>query len=72
MIRSKQELIKLLEEITQLVRDDDSFEGNITYTCMSEELEPGTYEVHGAFRHGNSVGQGGCAIIPFVDAKEFN
>lgn len=64
MILSKRQLVELLEEITQLIRDDDSFEGNISYTCMKEGLEPDQFSVTGAFRHGNSMGQGGCDILP--------
>lgn len=67
MIISKRELIELLEEVTQLIRDDDSFEGNISYTCMKEGVEPGMFEVSGAFRHGNSMGQGGCSILPEME-----
>ena len=64
MILSKRQLVELLEEITQLIRDDDSFEGNISYTCMKENMEPDQFDVTGAFRHGNSMGQGGSAILP--------
>lgn len=71
MILNKRELVELLEEVTQLIRDDDSFEGNISYTCMKEWLKPETFEVSGAFRHGNSMGQGGCSIIPSDEAEDF-
>ncbi len=64
MIITKRELTELLEEISQLVKDDDSFEGTITYTCMKEGLELDQFEVTGFFRHGNSQGQGGCSILP--------
>lgn len=61
---TKQELVELLEEMVQLIKDDDSFEGNFSYTCMIPGLEDGKFEVSGAFRHGNSNGQGGMAILP--------
>lgn len=41
MILDKRGLVELLEELAQLIKDDDSFEGNISYTCMKEGLPPG-------------------------------
>ena len=64
MILDKRGLVELLEEIAQLIRDDDSFEGNISYTCMKEGLPDRHFEVVGGFRHGNSMGQGGFALLP--------
>lgn len=64
MILDKRALIELLEEITQLIRDNDSFEGNISYTCMKEGLPARHFEVEGGFRYGNSMGQGGMAMLP--------
>lgn len=63
MKMSKRELVELLEDMTQLIRDDDSFEGNISYTCMKDGLCGDQFFVTGAFRHGNTQGQGGMAII---------
>ena len=67
MILDKRGLVELLEELSQLVNDDDSFEGNISYNCMKEGLPPGHYDVVGGFRHGNSMGQGGFALLPEME-----
>lgn len=67
MILDKRGLVELLEEMAQLVKDNDSFEGNIHYTCMEEGIPAGHYKVVGAFRHGNSMGQGGMAILADED-----
>lgn len=69
MILDKRGLVELLEELAQLVKDDDSFEGNISYTCMKEGLPAGHYEVVGSFRHGNSMGQGGIALLPETEEE---
>ncbi len=64
MILDKRGLVELLEEMAQLIRDDDSFEGNISYTCLEEGVPAGHFKVVGGFRHGNSMGQGGVALLP--------
>ena len=67
MILDKRGLVELLEELSELVKNDDSFEGNISYTCMHEGLSSDQFKVTGAFRHGNSMGQGSVAILPDED-----
>ena len=64
MIVRKREFVELLEELAELIRNNDSFEGNISYTCMKEGLPEGCFDLEGGFRYGNSMGQGGMAIFP--------
>ena len=67
MILDKRGLVELLEELSQLVKDDDSFEGNISYSLEGHGPDGPHFKVVGAFRHGNSMGQGGMAILPDED-----
>ena len=60
---STQELVGILADIKQRVESGDSFEGNFEYTCMAEGLQRGEWEVSGAYRVGNTLGQGGMAVF---------
>lgn len=57
------DLLKLLADITKRVEAGDSFEGNMSYTCMEEGLEKGEWEVEAHYRIGNLEGQGGATVI---------
>jgi hypothetical protein len=60
MKQTKEDLLAILESIAAHVREDDSFEGRISYTCMAEGLARGEFEVEAFYRIGNSEGQGGA------------
>ncbi len=70
MIMSKDDLIAAVKDILARIEANDSFEGNISYTCMKEGLPPRHFDVAGAWRHGNSMGQGGVSMIPESEEKE--
>lgn len=55
---SKEELLDLLRHITLCVEADDSFEGMITWSATREG-----FEVSGAYRFGNSEGQGSVRLL---------
>lgn len=55
---SKSGLLDLLEHIANLIVEDDSFGGTITYDALDPKLKPGEFHVTARFRHGNSQGQG--------------
>ncbi len=60
---TKDELLDTLRGIIALIQADDSFEGNLTYSCLEEGLGRGEFAVTAAFRTGNSMGQGGMRLI---------
>lgn len=56
-------LVGLLDDIKARVAAGDSFEGNLNYTCMAPHLGTHEWEVVGAYRVGNSEGQGGMTVL---------
>jgi hypothetical protein len=60
---NKQQLLAVLQSITQSVVANDSFEGSLHYTCMVEGCASGEFMVSASWRVGNSLGQGGCNIV---------
>lgn len=58
-----EQLALILADIKSAVEAGDSFEGNLTYSCMDEDLKPGEFNVTAMYRIGNSQGQGGCVMI---------
>lgn len=52
-----------LDGLRIAIERGDSFEGQIKYTCLEPHLGPDEFEVTGAFRTGNSEGQGGMTIL---------
>jgi hypothetical protein len=63
MKMSKEQLIEVLEDMIDVIKADDSFEGSIQYTVMDDDLGPGEFEVGAFYRVGNSIGQGGAVVI---------
>ena len=63
MKQTTEQLVTELRSIADAVEQGDSFEGNIEYTCFDEDLENGEWKVSGAYRIGNSEGQGGMRIL---------
>lgn len=57
------ELTDLLRHMADSVEAHDSFSGDISYDCMTDECKPGEFLVKGAYRVGNSEGQGGMILI---------
>lgn len=57
------DLAATLRDIAARVEAGDSFEGNISYTCMDEECGPDEFLIEGAYRVGNSEGQGGMRLL---------
>lgn len=68
---TQEQLVHLLQDITQAIEHGDSFEGNLEYLMPDEkdyEANPGVqFMVRGAYRVGNSMGQGG---MRFIGARE--
>lgn len=60
---NKQQLLAVLEDMKKSIENDDSMEGSINYSVMSENLKPGEFEVQAAYRVGNSEGQGSIRIV---------
>lgn len=58
-----QQLLTILEDISQCIKEEDSYEGSIQYTCITEGLKRDEWEVKGAYRIGNFAGQGGMRIL---------
>jgi hypothetical protein len=62
---TRAELAELLHTKADAAGEGNSFEGTVTYTCISpqehtqEELEGGKYEVTVFYRVGDREGQGG-------------
>ncbi|MFB6568269.1 hypothetical protein [Streptomyces noursei] len=57
---SREELVRVLDDIRGRVASGDSFEGNLQY-FISDGDHP--YDVAAAYRIGNSMGQGGMTLI---------
>lgn len=62
-ILTKENLINVLNDIGKSIQQNDSFEGNISYTRMTPGLQRDEFDVQCAFRVGNSQGQGGMFIL---------
>lgn len=56
-------LAAILRDMADRIEAGDSFEGNITYSCMNESCGPDEFEVDAVYRIGNTDGQGGMRII---------
>lgn len=63
MKQTKEQLIQELELIVELIKANDSFQGNISYDCFHEDCGREEFMVTGAFRYGNSDGQGFMRIL---------
>lgn len=57
------DLAAILHDIAARVEAGDSFEGSISYTCMDEDCRPDEFLIEGAYRVGNSEGQGGMHLL---------
>ena len=57
------ELVALLRHVADSVEAGDSFAGFLEYDCMTDQCQRGEYLVKGAYRVGNSQGQGGMNLI---------
>ena len=57
------ELVALLRHMADSVEAGDSFSGDLEYDCMTDQCQTGEYLVKGAYRVGNSQGQGGMNLI---------
>jgi hypothetical protein len=53
-----QTLASELRRLADIIEDNDSFEGRVSYTCLEEGLKPGEYKVDMFYRYGNRAGQG--------------
>jgi hypothetical protein len=63
VVKTKAELLAILDDIRQCVQVDDSFEGSIEY-LMPTDVDPNAdFMVRAAYRVGNSQGQGGMCLI---------
>lgn len=70
----REELANIIESIAVGIRAGDSFEGNITYSCIDdiftgaqdvdpEDLGPDEFYVGGMYRAGNTMGQGSVIYL---------
>ena len=60
---TKSQLLKVLQDITNSIENNDSFEGWFKYSCLEEECKQEEFMCHGSYRIGNLNGQGGCILI---------
>lgn len=56
-------LANTLRDMAAKVELGDSWEGSIEYSCLGIELETDEFEIQGAYRVGNSNGQGGMRVL---------
>ncbi|MCA8355607.1 hypothetical protein [Burkholderia cepacia] len=65
MKMTRTELIQLLDDTKRALLSEDSFEGRISYTCLTDsvDLGPDEFEVSAAIRVGNSMGQAGMILV---------
>ncbi|MEN3238656.1 hypothetical protein PUR29_35020 [Methylobacterium ajmalii] len=71
MNQSKEQLLATIDKIRKAIEADDSFEGHLTYTLEWSTGDKAEFEVSGAYRIGNSEGQGGMAVLaPSVPSVE--
>ena len=71
---SKEDLLKLLKHITELVETDDSLSGYIGYEAIEKKVivandDREDFEVKCVFRSGNSEGEGFMTFIPDIKPK---
>lgn len=65
---SREEFVTHLHWLIDRIEADDSFEGSLEYRWSER---PGMYDVHGALRFGNSMGQGSMRLIgEMVEVEE--
>lgn len=57
------QLLDVLDDIRERVSAGDSFEGSIEYLMPDEDDPADGFRVQGAYRVGNSQGQGGMRMI---------
>lgn len=60
---SKKELLSILSDLHDGVMTGDTLEGNIAFTISDK---PNKWDVHGVYRVGNLMGQGGVRMIGTV------
>jgi hypothetical protein len=65
----KEQLVEVLEDIVNRVREGDSFEGSFQYMIPEDmaAIKAGQFEVTASYRIGNSEGQGGCRMIGVIE-----
>lgn len=59
---TRRELLSHLQQIIHGVETGDTLEGNISWS-LPEDDDPDGWDVVGAYRAGNTMGQGGMVII---------
>lgn len=67
---SYEQLAALLEDMAHRARVGDSYEGHIEYLMPEEDGGPDKVLVRGAYRIGNTEGQGGMRLIGTVPGIE--
>jgi hypothetical protein len=69
---TKEELLRILDDVRVLIEMEDSWEGLINWLMPEEDDPEGTYaRVEARYRTGNSIGQGGFHIVgEWVDQEE--
>lgn len=60
---SREELLRLLDDIRASVANGDSFEGHIRYQVPEFASVTHSFDVAATYRIGNRMGQGGCVVI---------
>ena len=70
----KEDLLKLLKHITELVETDDSLSGYIGYEAIEKKVivandDREDFEVKCVFRSGNKDGQGFMTFIPDINQE---
>lgn len=60
---TRNELLHVLGLLIDEIKADDSYEGNIEYSCLDERCEAHEFMVRASFRTGNLDGQGGITLI---------
>lgn len=61
---TKNELLLILEDITNTVHSNDSFGGFIEFDAMDPNIpDDKTFAVKASYRIGNSFGQGGIRMV---------
>jgi hypothetical protein len=66
---TKEQLVEVLEDLVNRVREGDSFEGSFQYMIPEDmaAIEAGQFEVTANYRIGNSEGQGGYRMIGVIE-----
>lgn len=66
---SREDLLAVLDDIRERVATGDSFEGHIEWLIPDDEsASAGSFDVRGAYRVGNTQGQGGMRVIGEIDS----